>query len=81
MWCGTSGPGGRPPKVFVVEIERDGAWALEQGDYFMRAGDAVATARKRFAKDALPRRVASWPEGQPIWTNDTPRKRKQKSIA
>jgi hypothetical protein len=56
--------------VFVIEIERDGAWALELGDYFMRAdgvGGAIATASGRQTRDEVPRRVSSWPDPCVIW--------------
>lgn len=69
--------------MFVIEVMKAGAWTLEKGDYFMRAdgvGGAVATARARYTKDGTPRRVMSWPEGNEIWTFETPKKRKQATI-
>jgi hypothetical protein len=70
--------------VFVIEWQDAGVWALEKGDYFMRAdgvGGAIATARARYTKDGTPRRVLSWPEPQEvIWTFETPKKRKQQTI-
>jgi hypothetical protein len=69
--------------VFIIEILAAEAWALESGDYFLRtdgAGGAIATARGRHTRDGTPRRVMSWPEGQEVWTLDTPRNRNQKPI-
>ena len=69
--------------MFIIEWMKDGAWVPEKGDYFMRAdgtGGAIATARARYTKDGVPRRVCSWPEVVEIWTFETPRKRKQATI-
>lgn len=68
--------------MFTIEILAAGVWTLESGDYFLRAdgtGGAIATARGRYTRDDVPRRVMGWPGGEEVWTFATQPKRKQRT--